>query len=429
MPAKMMIACIALAALLPWRMAAAEQDSKLPSRADFLTSKEFSWESLAAPESLFWPGYFWAWNGPLAPDVLRRQLAGMAAHDARSVCTLPMPHEFRPTIMNNQMDVDYLSPEFFARVKIAVDEAARLRMNYWLYDEGGWPSGQAAGRVLKARPELATRVLQCTADGKWSPRREQRADLLNPHTTETFLKLTHQRYADVMGAHLGSTVKLTFTDEPAYRAPQVGRSIPWPDGAEEIFRRRFGYDVLEKLDAMRVAKPQDLSPQQKQVRIDLFDFWSGQFRDAYFLPLRDWSRKHGMAQSGHLGGEDETLGAVRYGYGHVMRQLRALDVPGVDVIWRQVFPGKANHHFPKFASSAAHQNGTALAFTESFCVYGDGLTPAQMKWIMDYQYVRGANLVSFGAYNLSTREWYMGGQRPLFGSHNPLWKYQDEFFA
>ena len=230
----------------------------------------------------------------------------------------------------------------------------------------------------------------CDADGKWTPRREQHADLLNPHTAETFLKLTHDRYAATVGPHLGNTVKIAFTDEPAYRPAQPGRAIPWPDGADEIFRRRFGYDARDKLDAMRVTKPQDLTPEQKKVRIDLFDFWSGQFRDAYFLPLRDWSRRHAMAQGGHLGGEDETFGAVRYGFGHVIRQLRALDVPGVDVIWRQVFPGKANnHHFPKFASSAAHQNGTALAFTESFCVFGDGLTPAQMKWIIDYQYVAG----------------------------------------
>ncbi|MGI6414395.1 MAG: hypothetical protein ACOX1P_01900 [Thermoguttaceae bacterium] len=39
--------------------------------------------------------------------------------------------------------------------------------------------------------------------------------------------------------------------------------------------------------------------------------------------------------------------------------------------------------FPKFASSAAHQNGTALTLTESFGVYGNGLTPAQIKWLVD----------------------------------------------
>ena len=161
--------------------------------------------------------------------------------------------------------------------------------------------------------------------------------------------------------------------------------------------------------------------------MDLFDFWSRRFRDAYFLPLRTWDREHGLASGGHLGGEDETFGAVRYGYGHVMRQLRAMDVPGVDMIWRQVFPGQPNHHFPKFASSAAHQNGTALAFTEAFCVYGNGLTPAQMKWIVDFQYVRGITLLVSGCYPLSTHDHHMTGERPHFGPVDPLWDFLPEF--
>jgi len=96
-------------------------------RASCLVARDFSWKSLHEPESLFWPGYFWAWNGPMEPGVMRRQLADMVAHDARSVCPLPLPREFKPQLFNSQMDVDYLSPEFFERVKVAVDEAARMR--------------------------------------------------------------------------------------------------------------------------------------------------------------------------------------------------------------------------------------------------------------------------------------------------------------
>ena len=97
-------------------------DWESPGRPDFVASREFSWPSLIEPENLFWPAYFWYWNGPPTPDVLRQQLADMAGHEARSVCVVPMPHEFRPVTMNTSMDVDYLSPEFFQRVKVAVDE-------------------------------------------------------------------------------------------------------------------------------------------------------------------------------------------------------------------------------------------------------------------------------------------------------------------
>jgi hypothetical protein len=405
----------------------AAEKADAPARPDFVAAREFSWKSLADPENLFWPAYFWTWNGPLKPDVLRQQLGDMAAHDIRGVCALPLPHEFRTDTANFQMDVDYLSPQFFDRVKIAVDEAARLGMNYWLYDEGGWPSGQAGGRVLASHPEVRIHALMRRADGTWRPYTVGAPDLLNPKATKAFISLTHDRYAAAVGGHFGKTIKLSFTDEPAYKTVEPDRLVPWPDGAENIFRRWFGYDVLDKLDAFRVTNPQELSPAQKKVRVDLFDFWSRRFRDAYFLPLRDWNRKHGLVQAGHLGGEDETFGAVQYGYGHIMRQLRALDVPGVDTIWRQLFPGKPNHHFPKFASSAAHQNGTALVLTESFAVYGSGLTPAQMKWLIDYQYVRGTTVLVGSGYPLIIRDHLMSDDRPFFGPLNPLWDFLPDF--
>ncbi|MFQ6079794.1 MAG: hypothetical protein ACE5NJ_11780, partial [Thermodesulfobacteriota bacterium] len=85
---------------------------------------QFSMEKFKAPDSFWWPGYFWLWNGPLEPEVLLRQLRDMRAHDARSVCVLPMPHQFRPESTNNQMDLEYLSPEFFERIRLVVEEAS-----------------------------------------------------------------------------------------------------------------------------------------------------------------------------------------------------------------------------------------------------------------------------------------------------------------
>ncbi|MDY0168540.1 MAG: glycosyl hydrolase [Thermoguttaceae bacterium] len=435
MPTKTILAVLIVSVMVAWEPSVAAEKGDVPGRPDFVASRDFSWKSLSEPENLFWPAYFWYWNGPPTPDVLREQLADMAEHDAPNVCVVPMPHEFRPVTMNTSMDVDYLSPEFFQRVKVAVDEAARRGMHYWIYDEGGWPSGQAAGRVVQTRPDVAVRVLRCNADGKWTPEIVGNwppgemgvADLLNPESTRTFISLTHQRYAAAVGSHFGKAIKLTFTDEPKYQAAVPGRVVPWPIGAEDVFRRWFGYDAMEALDAFRVTKMQDLTTAQKKARVDLFDFWSRQFRDAYFLELRDWARQHGLASGGHLDNENDTFAPVSRGFGSVMRPLRAMDVPGVDVIWRQLWLGKENHHFPKFASSAAHQNGTALALTESFGVYGNGLTPAQMKWLVDYQYVRGLTLLVCGVYPLSTRDHLMLGERPHFGRVNPLWDFLPDF--
>jgi hypothetical protein len=428
MSIKHVLVALVLTSVLPLGATLAAENAKPAAPATFVMPRDFSWKSLAGPENLFWPGYSWFWNGPLDPDRLRHQLADMNAHGVRSVDIVPIPRNFHSEYgFNFQMEPDYLAPGFCDRVKIAVDEAARLGMNCWIKGDGGWPPGQAV--KMKHPNESAPRYL-AYENGKWTPKRDcskyQTADLLDPQVTKLHLATTQQPLVDAMPEHFGRTIKFIFDDEPAYIFPAPGSHLPWTIGAEDIFRRRFGYDVLKKLDAFCVSDPKALTAEQKKVRVDLFDFWSRQFRDAFFLPMRDWCRQHGMAYCCQLGGEDEMIGAARYGFGHVMRPLRANDVPGIDVIWRQVFPGKQNHHFPKFASSAAHQNGTALTATLSFPVYGAGLTPAQMKWVMDYQYVRGMTLYLSEQYPLWANDHLLTTMRPQWNI-GPLWDFLPDF--
>jgi hypothetical protein len=74
---------------------------------------EFTRHGFREPECIYWPSYMWLWNGPLNTEVISEQLQDMRDHGAKSAYILPMPHEFRPTTSNNQMDVEYLSDEFF----------------------------------------------------------------------------------------------------------------------------------------------------------------------------------------------------------------------------------------------------------------------------------------------------------------------------
>ncbi len=423
---------------------------------------EFNARDFHQPDAVLWPAYFWLWNGPLDSDGLRAQLQDMAAHDARSVCMLPMPHAFRPDSTNSNLDPDYLTSEYLERVREAVDEAARLGMTWWLYDEGGWPSGEALGKVIDGHPELTRRritrqpisagqpfAVPLDAIGlvveeqepkvlrpgeKWVPAKPNEtawlyriiaggaADLLNPDATARFIKLTHERYATGLSKHFGKAVKFMFTDEPAAGMPHPPDSIPWFPGIEEAYETQCGRSFLSDLPRFFVEGGQRVPVAVARARVALYDVVTRRFADAYFERLKNWGRSHGLASGGHLGGDDETFGAVQYGYGHLLRQFRQMDVPGVDLIWRQLFPGREGQsNFPIAPASVAHQNGTRFALSESFCVYGNGLTPAQMKWLTDYQYIRGVNLLVLGCYPLSTREHHMTGERPHFGWMNPLW--------
>jgi hypothetical protein len=199
-------ALVALAVVTPGAGWAAE-DGTPPPRADFLKPRTFSWQSVAEPENLFWPGYFWGYGGRWNAAGFRRQLEDMVAHDARSICVIPNG-EFDPAATMDPKKSDYLSPKFFERVKYAVDQAARLGMNYWFYDEPGFPSGQAGGQVVSYNPQAIGHRLSYDGHGKWTPRDAARVDYLDPKATETFIQITHDRYAKAVGQHFGKTIKL-----------------------------------------------------------------------------------------------------------------------------------------------------------------------------------------------------------------------------
>ncbi len=385
-----------------------------------MNTMEFTRQEFMAPESLYWPSYFWLWNGPLHAEVITEQLQDMRNHDARSVCILPMPREFRPDRSNNQMDVDYLSDEFFQRIEAAVREANRLDMQCILYDEGGWPSGQAGGRVTRDHPEFQSAVMKQGEDGQWRLESRNSVDRLNPLATQRFLELTHQGYSRAVGHYLGNTIRLMWTDEPTGgRFCPPCREVPWTAGLGEEFEQKYGYRIEEHLDIFAKDQAQ-LTPDEIRIKIDFYDCWSQRFVDAYYTPIHQWCREHHIWGPLTQPDNEHTTDSPIEQNGNILRVMRS-GVPSIDVIWRQIWPMQKNHHFPLYAASAAHQLGLPWAHSESFCVYGNGLTLEQMKWIIDYQYVRGINLLTLGCYPLSTRDHLMGGERPHFGPVNPLW--------
>jgi hypothetical protein len=453
-----------------------------------MKSKPFGWEEFRTPDSFYWPGYIWFWNDKITSQKLRRQLRDMAKHKALSVWPFAWPN-FRPTTNPTSMSPEYLSKNFLRLYKEMVQEANRLEMKIWLYDEGGWPSGGVCGKLVRKNPSLGQQslrqeelfprpgetvdvpaeslgaflyhdkslvrrykpsqriritqkgirvlIVKRHIDTNPSPNVNSYPDLLNPASAREFLRMTHEKYRGMVGKYFGDTIPLVFADEP--KVP--GR--PWTEGLAKDFKQTMGYDILPHLPSLFEGD----AHRDMQVRIDYSDWWSNRYAVAFFGQVQRWCRKNGLLSVAHLGGEDETLGPTRYGFGHLFRLFRRMDIPGVDTIWRQIFPGKKtvmefpsgkgvskktvhmNHYFPKFASSVAHQQAKPWVVTESFCVYGSGLTPAEIKWVTDFQYVRGTNLMTMGAYPLSTREFYMGGQRPAFGPSNPIWKYMDLYHA
>ena len=368
-------------------------------------------------------------NDHMVAEELEEQLEEMATQGAKSVCMHPLPREFR---WNTQMSPEYLSEEYHAIVRRLVEKAKRLGMNFYLYDEGGWPSGGACGRVIASNPERFARSY-VKSDGKGGfeivkiqPHPENCApypDILIPGVTETFLELTHNSYVRHWGEDFfGKTVRYVFTDEPSFM-PRGNGTLGWTPDLPAEFLRRKGYALEPWIPALLDLRGVIPGSRAGQVAIDYTDVMTQLFIERYLTPLREWCHKHHLQLCGHFGGEDEWLLYHRMGFGNILQALRNLDMPGIDVIWRQLYPGKRLHPFPKLASSTAHQNGTAEVLTETFGVYGSGLAPETMKYLIDFLAICGVNRFIFHNISQKLRDGNMAAIRPHYGPVDPLWSH------
>ncbi len=360
---------------------------------------------MEAPPIEYAPVYSWVWRGEITEGGIIEGLENMKKRGIRGLYILPSPSQFSQANSNCAGEKEYLSREFMEQVKFAVTEAEKRGMCCWMYDEGGWPSGSANGRVVLENPELEAYGVDVHGNAKVIPPAAQPyPDLLNKKSTERFVEYTHEVYKETFDGNYGAHFPITFTDEPHVYTLGDTTLTAWTDDFETLFSERFGYDITEHMEALFGEEIR--TENDRKVRADYKDLLSSLFAENYFMVLRDWCRKNGSLSGGHVGGDDVAFGNAKWGYHHILRCLRAMDVPGIDIIWRQAFPGPemkgvepyaplcANRFFPRYASSAAHQTGARLALTESFAIYGCGITYDQMRWVYNFQVVRGLNVLN-----------------------------------
>jgi len=78
--------------------------------------------------------------------------------------------------------------------------------------------------------------------------------------------------------------------------------------------------------------------------------------------------------------------------GSFFRDMRAVEVPGIDAIWHQIWKDTISD-YPRLASSAAHVDGKPRAFTESFAAYRPAPDVEMARYILNEQFVRGVNQI------------------------------------
>ncbi|MBE6749108.1 MAG: hypothetical protein E7557_07765 [Ruminococcaceae bacterium] len=434
------------------------------------SNNKFDINNFIFPDASYAPVYVWVWNDICTRDIIDEQLSEMQALGIRAFYILPEPKEFRPDSMPTSLTPDYLSQEYFELCKYATEKAKVLGMQCWIYDEGGWPSGSACGKVVKEHPEYARQVLEIYERNfsagdvykKSSPdvltaflqdkeiieegykffadsvvteyivekEDSDYPDLLNKDATEYFIKITHEKYARAMKNALGKTVTAVFTDEPKASLRAFNKELA------EKYEAIYGESILPYLPliARRVAATEE----NIHILYRWYDLCSRMFCDNFLLTCKKWANEHGLAFTGHMDKDHEPLGCINGGGNfNLMRALRCFDIPGVDVIWRQLYPenktttkddlNSYNGFFPRYASSAAAQNGTKLAMSEIFGVAGPGLTYDIMRYTVGYQAVRGINIFNPFNFPLGRKGALLAQELPIFTESQMYCRNLNEF--
>ena len=436
---------------------------------------KFDFNDFRAPAKSFAPVYGWCWNGPISKEETLAQLNKMRDFGIKAFYILPEPQAFRPARIPTQMEPGYMTDSYLEEYKFAIDKAKEYGMECWLYDEGGWPSGGACGKVMTEHPEYAKRSLNVRKiqfskgeifrlsdedaaagflngrilsegerfdsdveiDEYYSERIAWREpgipdlpDLTRREATDAFLSMTHEKYKKILGDHIGTTITAVFTDEP--EAPR----LPFRRELCEIYEKEYGESILPYLPALLDVNLRD---EESLVRVRRwFDLSSRMFCENFLLRCRNWCNENGMKFTGHLNLEDVPLGCMRGKNYHTMRAMRSMDIPGIDVIWRQIYPGEPyslsdptgrltvldgefraeNRFFPRYASSAAAQVGSRFSMTECFGVYGSGMTYDQMRFVSGFQAVRGVSLFDPLMVIYYRRGYLMTGELPAFAEYH-----------
>lgn len=428
------------------------------------SNDKFDIKNFISPDVSYAPVYIWVWNDICTREIIDAQLGEMQNLGVRAFYILPEPKEFRPDSMPTNLEPEYLSDEYAELCLYAFEKAKSFGMNCWIYDEGGWPSGSACGKVMKDHPELGRETLawrefsfskgevykksnpdilagfinnkkiedgyiflnnsvvteyfiKKATDGSYP-------DLLNKDTTEYFIEITHKKYI------LNDNVTAVFTDEPKAPSGAFNREI------EERYEALYGESILPHLPLL--AGKANITQENVHILHHWYDLCSRAFCENFLLTCKKWANENGLKFTGHMDKDHEPQGCMNGGNNfNLMRSLRCLDIPGIDVIWRQLYPENQikntddmngyNGFFPRYASSAAAQNGTKFAMSEIFGVAGAAITYDIMRFTVGYLAVRGINIFNLFNFPLGRKGQLLAQELPVFTESQPYYRFLSQF--
>ena len=340
---------------------------------------------------------FWSWNDKLEPQELIEQIKWMKKQG------------FGGYFMHARggLMTEYLGEEWFECIKACIEEGEKLGMDSWAYDENGWPSGFAGGKLLDDDNNkdmyltyetgefdsnamvsyliTENKLIRTDEGGKgeylniYAHLSVSTADILNRDVVDKFISLTHERYKKECGENFNTGLKGFFTDEPQY----YRHGQPYTRVLPSYFEKKYGDDILDGLGLLFMEKD--------GYRTFRYRYWlslQNLMLESFSKTVYEWCDKNKIMLTGHYI-EEATLSYQMCCCGGIMPFYEYEHIPGIDKLGRNI----ASPVSPKQVSSVARQLGKKRVLTETYACCGWDVTPRELKKLADWQYVNGVNLM------------------------------------
>ena len=423
-----------------------------PMAADVL--KDFQ-----SPPMAFRSAPLWVWNDRVTEKQIDEQLADFKAKGIGGVFVHPRPGLITP----------YLSEEWLALFKHAVDVGKNLGMKVWIYDENSYPSGFGGGHVPAAMPDAVRTglrmtkvaalpgsfpvepeiVLRKSGDGfeDITARRKTEifgpgeyyifdlnrqspnpwyggftyVDLMRPDVTAKFLEVTMEPYRRVFGSEFGGVVPGVFQDE-AEISPAGGagmKVVNWTPRLFETFTAKWKYDLRPYLPSLF-----DDVGDAGRVRHDYYATLLDLFVEGWAKPYFEYCEKYGLAFTGHYWEHEWPRPVVNPDN---LAFAAWSHMPGIDILMndftQDVQAQFGNARAVKEIRSAANQTARTRTMSETYGAGGWDLTFFDQKRIADWQYALGVNFVNQHLSYVTLMGARKRDHPQSFSYHEPWWPY------
>ncbi len=353
---------------------------------------------------------FWAWNEGMDDKSIKERIGEFKEQG------------FHGFFMHSRAGLltPYLSDEWFHACKTAALCAKELGMEAWIYDEDGWPSGFAGGRVPELGDEYQSKYIIISDKREEIDQKHLLAafaktstgyqkveyqkgdiwfcyanepnyvDLLSKEVTKKFIEITHERYKKELGELFGTTVPGFFTDEPQYNS----KNFPYSNELEEYFIARNSYSFIDNL---HMLLQDENSAASNKFHKDYWNTVEEMMRNHFSKQIFDWCEENHVQFTGHYPGEDSLIQQVNSTAG-VMPKYQYMHMPGIDHLGRRI----TSILLTKQVTSAAKQFGKKKVLSETFGCAGWNISFEQMCHIWGWQAAAGINVacLHIGAHSI-----------------------------